>query len=43
MKENNEEYRQNERKMKKLKKGKEKCGIKGAGGHLENKEVKRRE
>ena len=29
--------------MKKLKEGKEKCGKKGAGRHLENKKLKRRE
>jgi hypothetical protein len=29
--------------MKKLKERKEKCGKKGAEGHLENKKVKRRE
>ena len=43
MKENNEECREKERKMKKLKEGNEKCGKKGADGHLENKKVKRRE
>jgi hypothetical protein len=41
--ENNEECRENERKMKKLKEGKEKCRKKGTDGHLENKKVKRRE
>jgi len=43
MKENNEEYRQNERKMKKLKERKEKCWKKGADRHLESKKLKRRE
>jgi hypothetical protein len=42
MKENNEEYRENERKINKSKEGKEKCGKRGADGRLENKKVKRR-
>jgi hypothetical protein len=43
MKESNEEYSENDRKMKKLKEEKEKYEKKGADGHLENKNVKRRE